>query len=71
MRLPGYVDLEVLSMNSLNTLKDEPVKIAATACKLKPAEEHHVMNYMALKASAEQEIFINIRQMIDTFMAIS
>ena len=34
VRLPGYVDVEIYSTNSLESLKETPLKIAATVCKL-------------------------------------
>ena len=34
VRLPGYVDFDVYSTNSLESLRDPPVKLAVTVCKL-------------------------------------
>lgn len=45
VRLPGYVDVEIYSTNSLESLKDTPLKIAAVICKLKPASEVQLMQY--------------------------
>ena len=45
IRLPGYVDLDIFSMNSLDTLLDKPIKIAAVVCKLRPASDQQVMMY--------------------------
>ena len=53
VRLPGYVDVEIYSTNSLDTLREEPLRVAATVCKLHPAEEHHIMNYQALQSSQD------------------
>ena len=61
VRLPGYVDVDVYSMNSLETIKETPLKIAVTVCKLKPAPEHHVMQYEAIKASQDESIFMNLK----------
>ena len=70
VRLPGYVDLEVYSTNSLNSLLDKPLKISATVCKFKPAEEHEVMSYQALQNSKDEEVFSNLQQTIDTLQAM-
>ena len=60
VRLPGYVDVEIYSMNSLETLKETPLKIAVTVCKLKPAMDHHIMQYEAIIASRDEESYSNI-----------
>ena len=60
VRLPGYVDVDVFSSNSLDTIKETPLKIAVTVCKLKPAPEHVVMQYQAIQASQNESIFMNI-----------
>lgn len=70
VRLPGYVDVDVFSLNSLETIKDAPLKIAVTVCKLKPAEEHHVMQYEAIKASLNESVFVNMQSLVDTLAAL-
>ena len=57
VRLPGYVDVDVFSANSLETIREAPLKIAVTICKLKPAEDHHVMQYEAIQASKDESIY--------------
>ena len=57
VRLPGYVDVDIYSMNSLDSVKETPLKIAMTVCKLKPAMDHHVMQYEAIIGSRDEAIF--------------
>ena len=71
MRLTGYVDLDLYSMDSLNTILDEPRKVAAVVCKVEPASMHHQMVYESLKTAKDQEALIDIQEKIDTFSAIS
>ena len=61
VRLPGYVDLDVYSTDSLGSLLAKPLKIAATVCKIKPALEHEVMSYQAMKNSQDEEVFSNLQ----------
>lgn len=70
VRLPGYVDLDVFSTNSLTSLREEPLKIAATVCKLKPAEEHQIMSFQAFVASQEHQVLDNVRQQIEILRAM-
>ena len=60
VRLPGYVDVDVYSANSLESIRETPLKIAVPICKIKPAEEHHVMQYEAILASQDESIYQNI-----------
>ena len=70
MRLPGYVDVDVYSTNSLESLREEPLRIAATVCKLKPAPEQYIMQYEALKMSQRDGVFIGVEQLIYTLQAM-
>ena len=70
VRLPGYVDIDVYSMNSLETIRETPLKIAVTVCKIKPALDHHVMQYEAIMASRDEAIFHELQQQIDTLQAL-
>ena len=36
-KLPGYVDVEILSSDSLNSINAPPAKIAVAVCRLKEA----------------------------------
>lgn len=65
VRLPGYVDVDIYSMNSLETIKATPLKIAVTVCKLKPAMDHHIMQFEAIMASSDETSYTNIQQQID------
>ena len=70
VRLPGYVDVDVYSANSLESIRETPLKIAVPICKIKPAEEHHVMQYEAILASQDESIYQNIQQLLDTLSAL-
>ena len=60
VRLPGYVDVEIYSTNSLETLKETPLKIAATVCKLQTANEMQLMQYGALSSSRNEAVFCEL-----------
>jgi len=44
-KLPGYVDVDILSGDSLITVNAKPVKIAAAICKLLPAPADYFETY--------------------------
>ena len=60
VRMPGYVDLDIYSMNSLDSVLTNPIKIAAPICKIKPAEEMQICMYEAIKQSSEEAVFADI-----------
>ena len=71
IRLEGYVDIDLLSMDSLATILDEPRKISAVVCKLTQGSMHQQMVYESLKQAKEQEALVDIQEKIDTFSAIT
>ena len=44
-KLPGYVDVDILSNDSLNTVNGKPLKIAAAICKLEQAPPDFYQTY--------------------------
>ena len=50
-KLPGYVDVDVLSSDSLNTVNGKPIKIAAAICKVLPAPASYFETYQVIKQS--------------------
>ena len=44
-RLPGYIDLNLISMDGLRTVSQEPMKIAVPVCKCAPPDEMSLMLY--------------------------
>ena len=44
-KLPGYVDVDILSGDNLNTVNGKPVKIAAAICKLEVAPPEYYQTY--------------------------
>lgn len=71
VRLPGYVDVEVYSTNSLDSLREEPLRLAATVCKLKPAPEQYVQQFEALRMSQRDGVFVKIESLVQTLKSTS
>ena len=44
-KLPGYVDVDILSGDSLNSVNLTPVKIAVAVCRLKEAPIEYFQTY--------------------------
>ena len=71
VRMPGYVDLDIYSMNSLDSVLTNPIKIAAPICKCKPAEDMQILHYEAIKQSSEEAVFAEIQTQIQTLMVLT
>ena len=50
-KLPGYVDFEIYSNDSLESLLPASMPVATTICQLKDAEESQIQIYEFLKSS--------------------
>ena len=70
-RLPGYVDIDLLSMNSLNSILDQPRKIAAVVCKIKPANENQLQMYQMMLQSQNFAVIAQIQERIDTLKGLA
>ena len=44
-RLPGYIDLEVWSMDGLATISDEPFLVSMPVCKLEEPDDFALILY--------------------------
>ena len=44
-RLPGYIDLEIWSMDGLATLNDEAFEVSVPACKCQMPDDMSLMLY--------------------------
>ena len=54
-RLPGYIDLNLISMDGLQTVSQEPMKIAVPVCKLEAPDEMSLMLYESHMLAIQQQ----------------
>ena len=53
-KLPGYVDVDILSGDSLNSVNLTPVKIAVAVCRLKEAPIEYYQTYKMIAQSSKE-----------------
>ena len=71
-RLPGYIDLEVWSMDGLQTLNEEPFLVAVPACKLELPDDLSLMLYeshMSSRAEAKKSGLSNALEAMEQLVA--
>ena len=44
-RLPGYIDMDLISMDGLQTVSDEPMQVSVPACKCEEPDDMSLMLY--------------------------
>ena len=54
-RLPGYIDLNLISMDGLRTVSQEPMKIAVPVCKCEPPDEMSLMLYESHMSAIQEQ----------------
>ena len=52
-RLPGYIDINLISMDGLQTISSEPMQVAVPACKCEEPDDMSLMLYESHMMSME------------------
>ena len=68
-KLPGYVDVDILSSDSLTSVNMSPVKIAVAICRLTPAPQDYYQTFKMIAQSSKDAILVEIQGMIAKFEA--
>ena len=53
-RLMGFIDLDILSVDNLQTLSADPFKVAVPVCLLSPADDMDLAIYSSFVSSQEE-----------------
>ena len=68
-KLPGYVDVDILSGDSLNSVNLTPVKIAVAVCRIKEAPIEYFQTYKMIAQSSKEAAVAQVADMIAKFEA--